>query len=267
MRDGSQYAGKVVSSSPAEITLAGDDNVTHTLAMNTVKSIDYDEAPAQAPPPETARQQPPPPESGGPRPPERRYQPELNHEYHRHPEPSDIQTRSYVVPAGTELPVRVEETIDSGQAVEGQTFAAEVTRDVLDANGAVVIPRGANAQIVIRSASRGGRFRGSSDLVLDLASVSVGGRRYQLSTADLVEKGKAGLGANKRTAEYTGGGAAIGAIIGAIAGHGKGAAIGAGSGAAAGAVTQMVTKGSSIRVPVESVLPFRLDRPLRVVAR
>ncbi len=74
------------------------------------------------------------------------------------------------------------------------------------------------------------------------------------------------MGANKRTAEYTGGGAAIGAIIGAIAGGGKGAAIGAGSGAGAGAITQMVTKGGSIKVPVETVLTFKLDKPLRVVA-
>ena len=56
----------------------------------------------------------------------------------------------------------------------------------------------------------------------------------------------------------------MGAIIGAIAGGGKGAAIGAGAGAGAGALTQVLTKGRSIKVPVESVLTFRLARPLRV---
>jgi outer membrane lipoprotein SlyB len=81
-----------------------------------------------------------------------------------------------------------------------------------------------------------------------------------------MQKGKSGMGANKRTAEYTGGGGAIGAIIGAIAGGGKGAAIGAGSGAAAGAITQVVTKGGSIKVPAETVLTFKLDGPLRVAA-
>ena len=166
---------------------------------------------------------------------------------------------------GTELPVRNEEAIDSANAVEGQVYAAEIAGDVRDAEGAVVIPRGSNAQIVIRSASRGGRFHGASDLVLDLQSVSVEGQRYHLSTADLVEKGHSGIGTNKRTGEFMGGGAAVGAIIGAIAGGGKGAAIGAGSGAGAGALTQILTKGGSIKVPVESVLTFRLDRPLRVV--
>ena len=115
-------------------------------------------------------------------------------------------------------------------------------------------------------ASRGGRIHGSSDLVLDLASVSVDGRQYRLNTSDVVETGKSGVGANKRTAEYAGGGAAIGAIIGAIAGHGKGAAIGAGSGAGAGALGEILTKGGSIEVPVESVLTFKLESPLRVVA-
>jgi hypothetical protein len=70
---------------------------------------------------------------------------------------------------------------------------------------------------------------------------------------------------NKRTAEYTGGASAIGAIIGAIAGGGKGAAIGAGAGAGAGAVTQIATKGSSIKVPAETVLTFELDKPVQIV--
>jgi len=254
LRDGSEYAGTVTSSSPSEVTVRGDDNSTRTIAMKDVKSIEYDEAAAPAAP-ETAAKAP-----------AKRAARELSHERHRHPEESAITTKSYELSAGTEVPVRSEETIDSANASEGQTYAAEVTTDVRDASGDIVIPSGANAKIVIRSASKGGRIRGSSDLVLDLASVSVGGRMYQLSTADMAMQGKAGLGANKRTAEYTGGGAAIGAIIGAIAGHGKGAAIGAGSGAAAGAVTQIVTKGSSIKVPAETVLTFKLDKPLRVVA-
>ena len=51
----------------------------------------------------------------------------------------------------------------------------------------------------------------------------------------------------------------------AIAGGGKSAAIGAGSEAGAGAVAEILTKGT-IKVPVESILTFRLDQPLRVTA-
>ena len=120
------------------------------------------------------------------------------------------------MPAGTEISVRTNETIDSATAQEGQTFEAQVTRDVRDANGDLVIPRGSEARIVIRSASKGGRFRGQSDLVLDMQSVTINGRQYAIETADVTQTGKAGLGANKRTATYTGGGAALGAVIGFI---------------------------------------------------
>jgi hypothetical protein len=177
---------------------------------------------------------------------------------------AEITSKTLLLPPGTQISVRNDELIDSGRTSEGQTYAARVTRDVRDSAGDVAIPRGANAVIIIRSASKGGKVRGASDLDMDLASVSVEGTRYQLSTVDLIEKGRDGVGANKRTGEITGGGAAIGAIIGAIAGGGKGAAIGGGAGAGAGALTQILTKGT-IKVPAESVLTFRLDAPLRIV--
>jgi hypothetical protein len=187
-------------------------------------------------------------------------------ESHSHPVEAAITTRTYELPTGTKVSVRTEENIDSAKAVEGQTFAGEVTEDVLDADGATAIPRGANGQLVIRSASKGGKIHGASDLVVDLQEVSIDGRRYQLSTSDVVQHGKDGVGANKRTAIYTGGGAALGAIIGAIAGGGKGAAIGAGAGGGGGALAQILTKGDAIRIPVETVLKFQLDKPLHVTA-
>ena len=109
-----------------------------------------------------------------------------------------------------------------------------MTEAVRDADGKVVIPAGAKAQVIIKSLTQGGKIKGQADLVLDLASVSIDGRQYALSTVDLEEKGRAGLGKNKRTAEFLGGGAAIGGIVGGLLGGGKGAAIGAGAGAGGG---------------------------------
>src|SRR5215471_13278056 len=259
MRDGTTLTGTVTATSPTEVTLAGDDNTSHTVPMVQVKSIEYDD---------TAAAQGSAPQGGattaGSASPARRASNAV-HEHHYHPAQAEIHTKTYVVPAGTKVAVRTEDTIDSAKAAEGQTYAAEVADDVLDANGDVVIPRGSNAQIVIRSASKGGHIRGASDLVLDLQSIAVEGQEYLVSTADLQEQGRHGVGANKRTAEMTGGGAALGAIIGAIAGGGKGAAIGAGAGAGGGALTQILTKGGSIRVPAETVLTFQLDQPVRIV--
>jgi hypothetical protein len=259
LRDGSSVAGTVLSTSSDGVQIAGDDKVTRTIPMSEVRAIQYDETPTGstgAPPASTANTPGAPPARTG----------ELRHREHYHPQEAAITSTTRLLPAGTQISVRNEETIDSSKASEGQTFPAEVTKDVRDGEGNVVIPAGANAQIVIRSASKGGKIRGASDLVLDLATVAIDGRQYELSTADLTEKGRSGVGANRRTGEFAGGGAAIGAIIGAIAGGGKGAAIGAGSGAGAGALTQILTKGT-IKVPVESVLTFQLDAPLRVNAR
>jgi hypothetical protein len=267
MRDGSELTGTVTATSPSEITLAGDDKTTHTIPMAQVKSIEYDDAAAQGSDAQAASGGSA--GSGGGAAPTGRASAskasERAHEHHYHPTQAEIHTKTYVVPAGTKVPVRTEDTIDSAKAAEGQTYAAELADDVLDADGNVVIPRGSNAQIVIRSASKGGKIRGASDLVLDLQSISVEGQEYMVSTVDLQQKGRSGVGANKRTAEMTGGGAALGAIIGAIAGGGKGAAIGAGAGAGGGALTQVLTKGGSIKVPSETVLTFQLDKPVKIV--
>jgi len=242
LRDGTSYSGKVKSTSASAITLTGDDKSTRTIEMRDVKTIDYGEVAAASPPVEPA--------------PVARTRPVA----------SNISTRTYQLRAGTEISVRTDETIDSKKAVQGQTFAAEVSRDVRDAAGDIVIPRGSNAQIVIRSASKGGRFTGESDLVLDLESVSVDGQLYQLDTTDVEMHGRQGLGKNKRTGEFVGGGALAGTIIGAIAGHGKGAAIGAGSGAAAGVGADLITRGGAVRIPAETVLTFKLDKSLRIHA-
>jgi hypothetical protein len=279
MRDGSTIAGMVTATSPTEITLVGDDKVTHTVPMTQVKSIEYDDAPAaQTPapaadasaqpasaPPASAASNAAPAPTPRPRSAASRAD-DVEHERHYHPTQAEIRTKTYVLPIGSRVPVRTEEMIDSATAAEGQTYAAEIADDVPDANGDTVVPRGANAQVIIRSATRGNRFHGTSDLVLDLQSISVGGKEYLVSTTDLAQKGKQGFGANKRTAEFTGGGAALGAIIGAIAGGGKGAAIGAGAGAGAGAIGQVATKGGAIKVPAETLLTFQLDKPVQIVS-
>lgn len=161
---------------------------------------------------------------------------------------------------GTEITVRTNEKIEARNANQGRIYSAVVDREVRDESGNVVIPRGAEAELIVRNTS-------DRDLQLDIESINVNGRRYAVSTANENLSGseqKDGVGANKRTAKYAGGGAVLGSIIGAIAGGGKGAAIGAIAGGGAGAVGQTVTRGRDVKVPAESLVTFRLDRPLRV---
>ncbi len=156
-----------------------------------------------------------------------------------------------VLPVGTEVAVRTNQRIDSHEVVEGQTFSARIAEDIRDTDGSIAIPRGSDASLSIR------RLEGNGDITLDVESIAVGGRRYRVTTADQeVENRRDGAGGDRRTDESGGGGAVFGAVIGAIAHDGEGGGAGAGR--------EIVTRGREVHVPAETVLRFRLDRPLRL---
>jgi hypothetical protein len=161
------------------------------------------------------------------------------------------------IDAGTTIPVRTNETIDANDA-SNHVFTGTVAEDVKGRNGSIIVPKGSDVEMVVNQTT-------NDQVSLDLSSIEINGQRYSVDTNEQVvgTERKEGIGVNKRTGKYVGGGAAIGAIIGAIAGGGKGAAIGAGVGAAGGAATQVLTRGDSVHVPSESLLTFRLQQPLR----
>ena len=164
-----------------------------------------------------------------------------------------------MIPSGTEITVRTDEPIDADvqNADTSHLYRGTVSKDVIGADGRVLIPRGSPASLAA--------IRDNNALSIDLRSVRVRGVRYTVDSAD-VQAGdqKEGVGKNKRTGKYVGGGAAAGALIGAIAGGGKGAAIGALAGGAAGAGAQTLTRGKKLSVPAESNLTFRLEHGLRM---
>jgi hypothetical protein len=161
------------------------------------------------------------------------------------------------IAAGTTIQVRTNDTIDAKDTGNGPVYSATVARDILDHNGRIAIPRGTDAELMVRDL-------GHHTVALDLDSVVVNGQRYSVTTYDVTRSGeqKDGIGANGRTAKFVGGGALFGTLVGAVAGGGKGAAIGALAGGAAGAGGEMATRGSRVRVPAESLLTFQLEQPL-----
>ena len=165
------------------------------------------------------------------------------------------------IPAGTTVQVRTTESIDA-QTMDGRIFKGTVESDVRDAQGRLAIPSGALAELVVRRDTE-------NDLVLDLDSVTVNGRRYGVdATRNRIGGGidvrNSGIGANKETARNVGGGALLGAILGAAIGGGDGAATGAAVGAAAGAGVQILTKGRRVNVPAESLLSYRLQSEMNL---
>jgi hypothetical protein len=166
-----------------------------------------------------------------------------------------------IIPSGSDLSVRTNETIDSTNSYQGQTYSATITEDVLDTAGGVAIPAGSPTQLLVRSTSTGGAVH-SAEVVLDLYSVTLGKKQYTVVTSDVAESNRRGVGTNRRTSEYLGGGSALGALMGGLFGGGKGAGIGALAGAGGGFVSQVFTRGKEVRVPSESTLRFRLEKPL-----
>jgi hypothetical protein len=165
------------------------------------------------------------------------------------------QTRT--LSEGTEIKVRTDTAIPA-HPTSGAAYTATVSEDVPDTSGGIAIPRGSRARLVATPSPDG------KDTVLDLRSVTVSGRRYDLTAAGGGRSaGGSGLGANKRTAKYVGGGAVIGTVLGAIFGGGKGAAIGALAGGAAGAGAQVLT-GKKKGIPAETQLTYKLATPLQM---
>lgn len=164
--------------------------------------------------------------------------------------------RYTVLAPGTLISVRTNEYIRADR-IDYRVFSGTVDQDARGTDGRLAIPRGSNVELIARSAR-------NNDLILDLDSVIVDGQRYSIDTDTQRIESRDGIGANRRTGEYVGGGAILGSIIGAIAGGGKGAAIGAAAGAAAGAGGQVITRGRSLSIPAESLLTFRLERPFTI---
>jgi hypothetical protein len=160
-----------------------------------------------------------------------------------------------VIPKGTEIKVRTDSAIPAKPAA-GSSYSGTVSQDVQDSSGAVLIPRSSRARLVA--------VTNGNDTTLDLRSVVINGRKYLITSASTPGKSApGGLGANKRTAKYVGGGAAIGAVLGALLGGGKGAAIGALVGGAGGAGTQ-VYRGRKKEIPAETELNFKLAEDLQL---
>lgn len=172
---------------------------------------------------------------------------------------SSSRATDYLSP-GTEIQVRTDQAVNIKEAGRvGENYSGSVANDVLDKNGRVAIPKGSRAELRVVPTNTGSS---SNQMTLDLESVTVNGQLYRIQSEPLSASGggrTGGLGANKRTGEYVGGGALAGTLIGALAGGGKGAAIGALAGGAAGAGTQVLTRGKSLDIPAETVLRFRLE--------
>lgn len=175
-------------------------------------------------------------------------------------QPARPEHTRVTIPAGSEISVRMIDSISSKTNTSGQTFRASLAAPV-EHDGEMILPRGTPVTVLLAEAKGAGRIKGSSVLEVRASSIDYHGHSYPISTSAYEEQGK---GRGKQTAVRSGIGAAAGAVIGAIAGGGKGAAIGSLAGGGAGAGFQLATHGQQVTIPSETVLNFKLDAPVSI---
>jgi hypothetical protein len=213
-------------------------HATAAPARNDVKTASAPAAADPQPPAQTASPAPPP----APEPPPP-------------PQPKHVE-----IALGSELSIRMIDSVDSEVNHTGQIFKAALDAPIVVDNE-VVVPTGTNVFVKLVTAKSAGRISGQSELGLELVRMEFQGKSYSLVSGQYSQKGTS---RGKRTAAMAGGGAVLGTLIGAVAGGGKGAAIGAAVGAAAGTGATVATKGQQIKIPTETKLDFKLEAPVEV---
>ncbi|HEY4047082.1 MAG TPA: BON domain-containing protein [Acidobacteriaceae bacterium] len=175
------------------------------------------------------------------------------------PPPAPV-VKTVTLAAGTVIPIRMTDTLDSATTQPNTTFHGSLAADLI-VDGMIAAPRGSNVVGRVVTAKDATHFSGSSELSIELTSIYAEGQQISVVTDSFSKKG---AGRGKNTAMKAGGGAAIGAIIGALAGGGKGAAIGAASGGGIGAGVNGVTRGQQVQIPTETLVNFKLQSPVTV---
>lgn len=137
------------------------------------------------------------------------------------------------VPPGTQIMVRPDTDVTVAKWDRGRIYPAHVSRDVYARDGDVAIPAGSPAEVIVREV-------GPDQMMLDLESITVNGRRYVMDAT----------GPQFNTDAYRNGGGLVGTIVGAIAGSSGG---------------DVEYQGGRIHVPAGAMLTFQLQAPLHMV--
>ena len=172
---------------------------------------------------------------------------------------STTTSGSVEVPVGTEIDVRLQNTLNSGTAQVEDRFEGTTLTDT-SIDGRVVIPAGSVFRGVITAVEPGTRTNRTSKMTVSFDQVTIDGRSYPIrGTVTQAIEGEGIRGEAGRTAA----GAGVGAIIGGILGGFKGALAGILIG---GGGTIAATEGKEVELPQGSILRVRMDAPVQIDA-
>ena len=160
------------------------------------------------------------------------------------------------IESGTPAYVMVMQPIDSKHTKIGTPFHGILVRDIVEQNGVIAIPRGADISGTVVDARGPGKLKGHPQLALQLTGVEVSSTSYPLTSQAWT---RAGPGKGGQSAANIGGSAAAGAIIGGAVGGGPTALLGGLLGGLGGAGLSSLSSGPQLYIPAESVLTFYLS--------
>ncbi|MGA3027402.1 MAG: hypothetical protein ABSF98_21805 [Bryobacteraceae bacterium] len=193
--------------------------------------------------------------------------------------PANKGDRPWVVPAGTRIPIQLQQPVSTKDAQPGDAIYARTTFPIL-VDGNVMIPPGTYVQGVVDSVKRAGRIKGTAELRFHLTTL-IYQSGYSLNLAALVEQvpGNASTHMKEpgtvqhdsekgRDLENVGKGASEGAMIGstagALSGSLRGVGIGGVSGIAAGTLIAILTRGTDVRFDTGTVVDVALAQAVPV---
>ena len=171
--------------------------------------------------------------------------------------PRSTSISSLEIPVGTEIDVRLQNSLNSGTAQVEDRFEGTTVAD-LNIEGRVAVPSGSVVRGVVTAVEPGTRTNRTSKMTVSFDQVTVNGRSYPIrGTVTQAIEGEGIRGEAGRTAA----GAGVGAIIGGILGGFKGALAGILIG---GGGTIAATEGKEVELPQGSILRVRLDSPVQI---
>jgi hypothetical protein len=171
-----------------------------------------------------------------------------------------VEGKPLVVPANTDVYVRLQESLSSATAQSGQNFSA-VLDEPLVVDGQTLAPQGTAVTGKVVAVRESGHLNNAGYLRITLSTLSLNGKSVPLQTNSVFVSGGS---YKKRNLAFIGGGAGGGALLGALAGGGKGAAIGSVAGAAGGTTAAYATGKKEVGFVAERRLGFRLMQPLNI---
>jgi hypothetical protein len=173
--------------------------------------------------------------------------------------------RELTIPAGTHLPIVLDDSVGSDISRPEQPVHAHLSRAVA-VRGQTVLPSGSRLTGVVTDATRSAKVKGRAHVAVRFTAVTPrgDGERYALRAAPV---GRMAPATKKADAIKIGAPAAGGAIVGGLLGGKKGALIGTAVGAGGGTAVVMTTRGKEVRLRKGTALSLRLSAPLTVRVR